>query len=99
MLRGQKTVRFVNFFELSDQVDSIVDINPRKQGFSGRGAGIRSCHLDALVRNPSDTFEFLPWASRANLTEYDLSDVAERQLLLPVLPGRGFSTSVVGVGV
>lgn len=52
---GAKTVSFVNFFELSDQIDSIVDINPRKQGFFLPGSGHQILSPDALESNPPDT--------------------------------------------
>lgn len=52
---GAKTVSFVNFFEVADQIDCIVDINPRKQGFYLPGTGHEILSPDALVDNPPDT--------------------------------------------
>ena len=52
---GAKTVSFVNFFEVADQIDSIVDINPRKQGFFLPGTGHEILSPDALKSRPPDT--------------------------------------------
>jgi len=52
---GAKTVSFMNLFEVADQIDSIVDINPRKQGFFLPGTGHEILSPDALVSNPPDT--------------------------------------------
>ncbi len=52
---GAKTVSFVNFYGLGDEIDSIVDINPRKQGAFMPGSGHEILSPEALVANPPDT--------------------------------------------
>jgi hypothetical protein len=52
---GSKTVSFVNHFDLENEIDSIVDINPRKQGVFLPGSGHEILSPDALKSNPPDT--------------------------------------------
>jgi SAM-dependent methyltransferase len=52
---GAKTVSFVNLFDVENEIDSIVDINPRKQGFYLPGSGHEILSPDALASNPPDT--------------------------------------------
>ena len=52
---GAKTVSFVNLFKLGSEIDSIVDINPRKQGCFMPGSGHEILPPDALESRPPDT--------------------------------------------
>ena len=51
---GAKTVSFMNFFEAADQIDSVVDINPRKQEMHLPGTGHKILHPDALRERKPD---------------------------------------------
>lgn len=49
---GSKGVTFLNTVPGSDTIDSVIDLNPRKQGMYTAGTGHRIDAPEALVRNP-----------------------------------------------
>ncbi len=51
---GGKTVSFMNLFQLGEQIDTIVDINPRKQGMHLPGTGHEIFAPDALLERRPD---------------------------------------------
>jgi len=52
---GAKTVSFMNLFGLGEEIDKIVDINPRKQGAFLPGSGHEILPPEALRSDPPDT--------------------------------------------